>query len=324
MEKLNFLLIRFSSLGDVILTTSVVRNIKNNNPYNKVVILTKEQYNPVFLNNPGVDKIINNVDRSIKYDFIIDLHDNIRSGLKKYLIPAKKRMTYNSAAFARRAYLHTGKREKILNKNIIQRYLEPLEKIGYITQYVSPEIFLTKDENRKAKSMAGENYIAIAPGAKWKTKRWPAENYIELVIKIIKEFNLNIVILGDKSDKELTDAILKGVGLLKSHIVNLAGKTNIREAAAVIRNSRVVLSSDSAPMHLGWAVGARIIALFGPTVKEFGFQPEDEKVMILEKDMKCRPCSLHGSNKCKFNDQACMQRIEVYEVIDALKKSLQE
>ncbi|MBN2406770.1 MAG: glycosyltransferase family 9 protein [Elusimicrobia bacterium] len=319
-DKLKFLLIRFSSLGDTVLVTPVIENILKNSPGSIIDVMTKQEYVPVFEHNPGVSAVVTGIGFKKKYDYLIDLHDSIRSNIYKYIIPARKRLTYNKAAFARRAYLHARRPDKQLGKSVIERYLQPLRKIGFKTEPVPPRIYLTREEMEDAAQVNGGNrYVAIAPGARWNTKQWTVENYVSLIIKIIKEIGMNSVIIGDACDRELADNILKETGLLKKHVINLAGRISIRQSAAVIKNSAVLVSTDSAPMHIGWAVGARVVALFGPTVKEFGFQPADPGVRILEKEMKCRPCSLHGSDRCRFKDRACMQRIEVYEVMDVIR-----
>jgi heptosyltransferase-2 len=322
-ENKKFLLIRFSSLGDVVLTTSVAKNIKRNIPDATIDILTKEEYKNVFLHNPDFTRVLAGISRKVKYDYILDLHSNIRSKYMKYLIPANERLVYNNASYARRLYLHTGRKNKVLNESVIDRYLTPLFDIGYKVNYVAPEIVLTKEELDSAAIKTGsKDYVLISPSAKWDTKKWILENYIGLVVRIIRELGLDIVLVGAKDDTELASKIYKGTGTLKSHITDLSGKTGIRELAAIIKNSKALVSVDSGAMHMGWAVGAKVVALFGPTVKEFGFQPKDDSISIVEKDMECRPCSLHGSKPCKYGDKACMQRIEVFEVFNELKKFL--
>jgi heptosyltransferase-2 len=322
---MEFLLIRYSSLGDLILTTPVAENIKLADRENKVDILTKPQYEQIFFNNSNFDDIKTGWPGRKKYDYIIDLHNSIRSNLIKYFIPAAETLTYDKAAYARRVFLHSGRYDKVLEKSVIDRYLEPLEKQGIPIKTRKPLINISDSEHSKALQITKDKeYILISPGAKWVTKQWREDYYISLIKKIIQETGLNVVLSGDRSDAELCDKLLKGVGLLKSHIINLAGLTGLRELFALIANSRAVITTDSAPLHIGWATGSYVIAIFGPTVGEFGFQPDDERVRILEKEMGCRPCSLHGSNKCKFKDQACMKRIEPLEVMGELNDILNE
>jgi heptosyltransferase-2 len=319
---MKFLLIRFSSLGDVILASPAAENIKKNQPRAEVDILTKDEYSPVFLNNPFIDRVLTQVPLKTRYDFLIDLHDSIRSNLVKYIIPAKNKLTYDKAAYERRVYLYSRKRSEKLDSTVIDRYLEPLENIGFEIKSRVPRITVTDEEINNIKNMVPEKFIAIAPGAKWETKKWSADQYTGLAKKIIRDFQMEVVLLGGEEDAGLCDEISREAGILKRHITNLAGRIGLRELCAVIKISKVLISGDSAPVHIGWAVGANIIALYGPTVKEFGFQPNDPKVIVLEKDMECRPCSLHGSNRCKYRDRACMKRIEIFEVADGIKKLL--
>ncbi len=320
MEK-SFLLIRYSSLGDVVLATSAVESIAGNIPGANISFLTKPQYTEVFQNNTHITEILTRPPLLRKYDYIIDLHNSLRSNFTKLLINAGNRYTYNKAAYARRAFLLKRIRNPVLDKDVIERYLGALKGAGLKTEYVLPKIYLTAGEEEGAGRLTQrENYIVIAPGAKWKTKQWMEEYYSSLTIKIVRDLGLDVVLAGDKNDEEICRSIVYGSGILKKHIVNLAGRTSVRTLAAVLKKSRVSVTTDSAPLHIGRAVGAKVVSLFGPTVKEFGFQPREANTCILEKEMECRPCSLHGSDKCRFKDKACMKRIEPYEVFNAVKK----
>ncbi len=317
----SFLLIRYSSLGDVVLATSAVENIANNIPDARISFLTKPQYAEIFYNNPNITEIFTRPPLFQRYDYIIDLHNSLRSNIHKLLIYSSRRHTYNKAAYARRAFLLKKIRNPVLDKDVIERYLGAIKDAGLKTKYVSPRIYLTGGEEEQAKRLTQrENYIAIAPGAKWKTKQWIEEYYCSLTVKIVRDLGVDVVLVGDKNDEEVCRNIVYGSGILKRHIVNLAGKTSVRILSAVLKKAKVSVTTDSAPLHIGRAVESKVVAIFGPTVKEFGFQPREQNACVLEKDMDCRPCSLHGSNKCRFKDKACMKRIEPYEVFNAIKK----
>lgn len=318
-----YLLIRYSSLGDVILTTSVVENIASYDPEAQIDFLTKEKYFPVYEHNRNINKLYSHIKMGSQYDVIIDLHDSIRSNISRLFAYSKQRVTYNKAMLSRRLFLHSGIKEEDLAKSVRERYLETLEKVGVETGDFKPRLYISNDEIEHAKEITEhKNYIAVVPGAKWKTKQWIEENYLSFIIKVIKEFRMDVVVLGDMHDKELADEILMGVGLLKKHVVNLVGNTNLREFFSVLNNAKAILTVDSSAMHVGCALGINTVALFGPTVKEFGFQPAADNVKILERDLECRPCSLHGSKKCKYFDRACMMRIEVNEVLDEFRELL--
>ena len=153
---MNFLIIRYSSLGDVVLATSVIKNIRANRPDCRIDFLTKDLYKPAFLNNPSVNDVFSKYQRDKRYDYVIDLHDNLRSNLACYFISAAARLKYNNASYERRKFLYTGIRDKVLDKSVIDRYLEPLEKIGLEIKSRDPEMFLTKEELKNADSFAPE------------------------------------------------------------------------------------------------------------------------------------------------------------------------
>jgi len=317
---MKILLIRYSSLGDIVLLTAAASSIKKALPEAEIHVLTKKEYAPVFENNPDIERVIFGVSGKVRYDYLLDLHSNLRTSVRKRLIPAKKRLTYNKASAARRVFLHSGLMQDVLNKTVIERYTEPLINEGLKLDYAPPKIIISPEEAAGAAKAAPENpYIAFVPGARWPTKEWPAEKFISLAVKCIKHLGKDILILGGSGEEALAERIYSGTGLLKKHITNLAGKTGLREFFALIASSTALVAPDSSALHIAWATGTPVVALFGPTVKEFGFQPADEKVVILEKEMDCRPCSLHGSEKCKYRDRACLQRIEVDEVFNELK-----
>ncbi len=322
---MNFLIIRYSSLGDVILTTPVPKNIKAADKNHRVDFLTKPEYKKVYFNNPYVDRVFTGISRRVQYDYIIDLHNSLRSNIIKYFFKGNQRITYDKASVARRTYLHTGRRSEKLDMKVVDRYLEPLEMIEIPKKYNNPEIYLTDEEKHKVNQLTSgyEKYIAIVPGAKWPTKEWITEYYSKLIIKIIRDTNFKVIILGTLNQDKLIEQIISGTGLLKKYVKNLAGKTDFRMLAGVIEQSRILVTTDSAPLHLGCALDTDTIAFFGPTVKEFGFQPKNsKKIVVMEKNMDCRPCSLHGSKKCKYKDHACMRRIEPHTVMKKIKKIL--
>ena len=322
-NKKTFLLIRYSSLGDLILATPVLSCIKSNMPEAEISFLTKEKYKGVFFNNPHVGEVLNKAPFFKKFDYIVDLHNSLRSNMHKAFIYADTRLTYNKASYARRAFLLKGIKSDVLEKNVVRRYLDALQPEGFDTSYRSPELYLSGPELKDAAGMVkAKKYIAIAPGAKWETKKWTEDKYISAVIKIIRDLETDVVLIGDSGDEALCSRIHSGAGILNRHITNMAGKTSLRTLFALIKNSEVLLSTDSGPMHAARALKTKTVALFGPTVREFGFMPDEENIKIIEKPLKCRPCSLHGSSKCRYKDRACMKRIETHEVIDKIKELL--
>jgi ADP-heptose:LPS heptosyltransferase len=165
--------------------------------------------------------------------------------------------------------------------------------------------------------------VGIAPGSIWTTKRWIPERFAEVSDLLIKETSAKVIFLGSKEDEKLC---LEIANLMENKPVILAGKTNILQSAAIISKCKVILSGDSAPVHIASAVKTPVVAIFGSTIPEFGFAPYGEGHLIIEKKMDCRPCGIHGKDKCPKKHFKCMTEITTSEVFAALltKLGLQE
>jgi heptosyltransferase-2 len=154
--------------------------------------------------------------------------------------------------------------------------------------------------------------IALAPGTVWNTKRWPAERFAELARKLDGE-GYTVALVGGAEDRPLCDAIVSAAA--PARIFTAAGALSLLRSAELIRRCQLLVSNDSAPMHLGVAVGTPVVALFGATVPEFGFAPYGPKDLVVEiRGLSCRPCSSHGGARCPINTFDCMLRISADRV----------
>jgi len=164
-----------------------------------------------------------------------------------------------------------------------------------------------------------EKIVGIAPGSVWATKRWLPERFAEVSDRLIKETGTKVIFLGSKEDEKLC---LEIANLMEEKPIILAGKTDILQSAAIISKCKVILSGDSAPVHIASAVRKPVVAIFGSTIPEFGFAPYGEGNIIIEKKMDCRPCGIHGKNKCPKKHFKCMTEITTQEVLEALLTKL--
>jgi heptosyltransferase-2 len=161
-----------------------------------------------------------------------------------------------------------------------------------------------------ARNGIGAPFVAIAPGSIWGTKRWPG--YAELVQRLTEP----VVIVGGPEDRELGAAIASGA---PDRVRNAAGELSLRASAALIDRSRLLVTNDSAPLHLASAVGTPIVAIFGPTVPAFGFGPRGPDNHVVEvSGLACRPCSSHGPMVCPLGHHRCMLDLTVDEVLVAV------
>jgi heptosyltransferase-2 len=194
----------------------------------------------------------------------------------------------------------------------------------------TPELFPSSEDFSYAQGLLrdsgvkdNDKIVGIAPGSIWTTKRWIPERFAEVSDLLIKETSAKVIFLGSKEDEKLC---LEIANLMENKPVILAGKTNILQSAAIISKCKVILSGDSAPVHIASAVKTPVVAIFGSTIPEFGFAPYGEGHLIIEKKMDCRPCGIHGKDKCPKKHFKCMTEITTSEVFAALltKLGLQE
>ncbi|MDD5259208.1 MAG: glycosyltransferase family 9 protein [bacterium] len=334
----NILVIRFSSLGDVVLTTPVLANLRQALPEAKLSMLTKRQYQDIFFNNPNIDEILTlekqenlasliNQVRKNKYDLIIDLHNNLRSQIVGFASGTKV-IRYHKQSINRYALLHFKQSNPALQKTVVQRYLDTLDFLGAHPWHLDTKIYLTEKETRNAQALleqsgsgTGDLLIGLNPGATWETKKWPLPNWLDF-IKLCRGQKMKLLLFGDSSDQIFISALLKEAGDIRETVINMAGKTDLRQLSALIRQCRVLVTGDSGALHIAQALDVPVLALLGPTVPEFGFISARKNDIILFKELPCRPCSLHGTNDCKRGDRLCLAGLSAQEVFESLQEQL--
>ncbi len=193
---------------------------------------------------------------------------------------------------------------------------------------IFPEIFFTKSDHQvvdnwliKQGVSLDQPWITMAPGSVWATKRWPPEYYAQVARKLAAK-NVGTILIGGAEDAHLAQWIVQQTG---GRVVNAVGKFTLRQSALIIQKSRLLLTNDSAPLHMGVAVKTPVMAIFGPTIVDFGFYPcgpQDEVVEIPE--LKCRPCGIHGGQKCPLGTHECMRRILPDKVFQQILAKLKQ
>lgn len=340
---MKILIIRLGSLGDVILTTAIPGLIKEMFPHASIDFLVKKDFSAVLENNPAIDEILCldnkgehkgaaglfRIIGSLKkrgYSHIIDLHSNLRSRVISTFLKSTV-MRYDKQILKRRLLKKGLKADTV---HTVEAYTGALAGFGIAPSKVSPLISISKEESDKAKNRlkameVGEEELLVGfnAGAKWPTKMWPEESFAELGRMLSEKTGCRVIIFGGPEEKDLGERLSEKIG---HGALSLAGHTGLRESAALMEKCRLFVSNDSGPMHMATAVGIPVIAIFGPTVKGFGFFPLGDKNRIVEKDIACRPCSLHGGPKCPEGHFRCMKDIGVEEVfkeaMDELSRAL--
>lgn len=321
MIKKKILIIRFSSLGDVILISPVIKKLFVSGY--EVDVLTKKKYKEFFKLNPEIKNILLLDDyksiwslikiiRSQQYYRIIDLHRNLRTLIIK-LFFLFKTIVYKKYQL-RRFFLVRFKLNFLKNNSVIKNYLNSLTKLNIIIKsndYFYNLKYEIKNISRNIQLLLKKkNLITIAPFSYHFTKEWV---YYPSLIQLLGKKN-SIVIIGEEKDYQRANT-WKG-----KHVINLCGKLNFNEMIALIDGSKLLVCNDSGIMHLGAGTKTPIISFFGSTVKEFGFTPLRKGVYIIEdKSIRCRPCDLHGKSKCPQKHFLCMRNITVEKVLNYAK-----
>ena len=206
----------------------------------------------------------------------------------------------------------------------VERNLKLLSVLG-CNERVPPKLFPGEEEEAGVNALLNETgmrdgpFIAMAPGSVWATKRWLPGYFAETARTIFERKGYRTVLIGGRSERELGEFIRRKAG---DAVVNSMGTLSHLASAALIRRSALMLSNDSAPAHLAAAVNIPVIAVFGPTVPAFGFAPYGPHHIIVETDLVCRPCGIHGGKRCREAHFKCMRDILPGRIIGEIEKVL--
>ena len=322
-----FLIIRFSSIGDIVLTSPVVRILKNQVEGAEIHFLTKPQYLSLVENNPYIDKIhtlkpklsdtITDL-RNEFFDYIIDLHHNIRTHRIK---SALKLVAFSFDKLNKEKWIYVNfKKNRLPDVHIVDRYLNTIKLFDIKNDNKGLDFFIPeKDKVDTLKfNLSNNKYAAFVIGAKHFTKKMPEQK----IINLCNNINLPVVLLGGKEDSEKGEIIKNNS---KAEIYNSCGNFNINQSASIIKQASFVITHDTGLMHIAAAFKKNIISIWGNTVPEFGMYPylAGIKSKIFEiKNLKCRPCSKIGFSKCPKKHFKCMNNIDNQEIIDYINKNL--
>ncbi|HMQ70245.1 MAG TPA: glycosyltransferase family 9 protein [Ignavibacteria bacterium] len=315
MFKINkILVIRLSSLGDIILSFPLLKKLREKFPSAEIHFLTKEIYLEAVKLNPVVDKIlilnenIKNSRREIRknqYDLIIDIHKNFRS-IYLSAFNGKSIKRYKKDNF--RKFLLVNLKIDLLKNAlpVFGKYLRTISeylKNGDYNYTTSELVFDKRKEIEK-------DYIVIAPSSKHYTKRYPENKFVNFINEFHKLNNIKFVLVGDSSEKDQN--ICGFISEKCSNTINLCGKLSLDKLAGVLYHSTKIITNDSAVLHLSEALGKSVNAVFGSTVKQFGFFPQLNDSEVFEiKGLKCRPCTHIGRDKCPEGHFKCMEEIHL-------------
>jgi heptosyltransferase-2 len=330
------LIIRLSSIGDIILTTPVYRIVKKFSPYTEIHVITKQTYGELLSWSPYIDKLFlfnpqNNREelkrwrdkiKREKYDFIADLHNNFRSHYLTADYPSKNVSRLKKYKKERFILVHFKKNLYKVIRSVPQRYIDVFRRWELRDDGQGLEIFWPEEVEKKIEKffpgMMG--FIAVAPDAAFATKQWPLERFAEAASLLHRRSGKAIVVIGGEVGEEKK---MKLRELLDIPFMDLRGKLSLLESIYLLSKASLLITNDSGPLHMAGSVKTPVVAIFGSTVKELGFFPYQNRYRVLEvKDLSCRPCSHIGRKKCPRRHFRCMTEISTEQVVEAARQLL--
>lgn len=325
-------MIRLSSIGDVALTTGVLAHFGQRGL--RFAVVTRAALAPLFENHPAVAEVVGiqaeamqgtrwiaecrSLARRFAGAGLLDLHGNLRSRILGLFWQGPVRL-YPKLGLTRRAYALTRAKaleRRLIATNVPQRYALGLDADATPppAEAVRPRIFLTNPEREAAHHCLQDlglaaPCVALHPFATHPDKAWPEGHWLAL-ISLLEAANLSWLVIGAGA-----------APLVPGHSRDLTGKTTLRETCALLAEAAALVTNDSGPMHLATGVETPVVALFGPTARVWGFFPSGPRDAVLERDIDCRPCSLHGKRPCP-RERVCLASIPPQEVLEAVLSAI--
>ena len=325
------LIIRLGAIGDIVLATAVLEALRRIYPGAALDFICKERFTGLFSGDPRLRRVIGFDERAAhrglrgtllfchqlrheRYDCVVDLQGSVRSQMIARGVHAKLRLAWPKDTLRRRLLLHgIGKGRRC--SSVADRYCKTLERMGAGVAYARPKLYPQRDPSV---ALPARPFIAIAPGAHWPTKRWPPEHFAGLIRKI-GTGKWDIVLVGDSGDAPIASAIARDVPFA---VRDLCGALTLPQLVWTLSRAALLVCNDTGAMHIAEACGVPVIALFGPTVRQFGFAPWRKESVVIERDLPCRPCSLHGTARCPKGHHRCLREITPEDVHRAIRPLL--
>ena len=314
VRSIRILVLQFASIGDVVLTTPVVRCLKEQIPNAELHFCTKRSYESAIAYNPHISEkhyldasvyaLLRQL-RAAQFDYVIDLQNNFLTGLIKASLAVR---SYSVKTQSFREWLYVRwKINALADQHIVERFMATIQPLGVENDgrgldYVIP--YRDEVETDWLPATHQHDFVAYAIGGQHLTRRLPVGRMIELCRKI----NYPVVLLGDKTDRKAGEEIVKALG--ERQIYNACGHYNLNQSASLLQRARVVFSHDTGLMHIAAALGKKVYSIWGSTTPQFGFYPYKTAHVRLETSgLGCRPCSATGSGNCPMKHFKCMNNL---------------
>ena len=331
------LVFRLSSIGDIILTTALLRCLRNEFPHAQIDFVVKKQFAPILRCVPFVSNVIEldpkqkfvgieslkNQLLATHYDVVLDIHKNWRSMYIRKSIKANLALTFNKHVF-RRWVLTTFHKDIYKEvRPVYLRFIDTASRIGVKpdgkgTELVVPQaIQQSVDDIYAAKHVdITKPIVALCPGASFTNKQWPTDKFAELAKRISTELNTQVVLIGGKNEQDLCENIIRQSF---PNIVSLAGALDLSQSIAALNRAKATVANDTGMLHASEALNVPVVGIYGATARQFGYYPILATSKVAEVTLPCRPCTKMGMNSCPKGHFACMQTLSVDHVFALLK-----
>lgn len=332
---MKILIIRFSSIGDIVLTSPVVRGLRKQYPQAEIHFCTKAKFAGLVSENPAIDKILVlekelmpliSVLRKEQYDVVIDLHNNLRTWLIKRALWGARKFTFRKLNLAK-WILVKFKRNLLPDVHVVDRYMATCSKLGVTYDGLGLDYYFKPNSglSEATQSLLPKTPFAVfVAGGTWATKRLPVEKMREF----FSQSSFPLVVVGDQNDGKAVIAALDG---LYNGVVDLCGKLGFADSARVIEKSSLVISHDTGLMHVAAALRKPVISVWGNTVPQLGMYPLFPRdfdtrfnIMAEVQNLPCRPCSKIGYESCPKGHFNCMNQQNINQIIKNSEQILAE
>jgi len=336
------LVIRLSSIGDIVLASPLIRVLRKQFPLSQIDFAVRKEYAELVRNNKNLNHIVEfdattglsglrklkNQLRAEQYDLVIDIHNSLRSRYLRWMLRAGDVVVINKRIFARMMLVRLKKNFYRNAISVADRYIESVQKFGITNDGKGLELYIADEIRTQALAKCKKlgiresgTKIGFCPSAKHVTKCWPQERFTELGITLSVDAKAKILLFGGPHDKEKCLAIANAINAFngKGSAVDLSGEFTLLENAIAMEACNLIVTNDSGLMHIACAMKKKVIAIFGSTVREFGFFPVGTESVIVERTgLYCRPCSHIGRSTCPEKHFRCMQEIQVEDVMNSI------
>ena len=334
-ETEKILVVQTSFLGDLVLTTPLISEIRGRFPKARLSVLCTPRGKSILEGNPDVDEIITYDKRgdargwaglwskarelrARRFTLALSPHKSFRTALLLFLSGIPRRIGFCQSAGW---FFYHQRVKRDSSRHDVERNLSLLDPLGIDSSKCrrSPRI----EADPRAREAVGRLFgslginghgiiFGVNPGSVWQTKRWTPEGYAELIVGLKRKYGGHVLLFGGPEDHEIVAKIL---ALSGDAGVSLVGRVGLSELAAAVERCDVFITNDSAPMHVAVARGVPVVAIFCATAPSLGFYPYAANAVVVEKKLSCRPCSSHGGRRCPLGTEDCMRLIKAEDVL---------